>query len=353
MESFGRIGLSANRYFHDTGPGESRPHDQRPNLHPIALCRAAGKNDFVAVPSEKRQRLRKSDLGIRKLYKGTVLDRRAAVILRELERGSILRSPRRRTSAGPPRTSAAGKGIPHPPWKARSENPAGESSETETHVLCQLCHRWFRAVTYTHLRYRHGLHEPKTYKDEFSLSKITSAEVRARIADQKTIIQKEGLEFVRKSWEKVPFKDIASRLRLHPTTVRAQARKLGLPLLVEKWTADKVTKLIRRVHQARGELHSGAIRESEPSLYKAARSYFGSWKEAVTAAGIPYSAVARREPFESWSKERILQEIRALRVRWGTVSYCLVERQYSKLYAAARNHFGNWQSALRAALRKS
>lgn len=235
------------------------------------------------------------------------------------------------------------------PGRADSE----PSPDSETHILCRICRRWYRAITYTHLRYVHGILEPQEYKDEFAVAKITAPEVRERLAEMKTLIRKSDLEYLKRHWGKKPLKVLTRRLGRDASTLRAQARRLGLPLKVESWNAEKVKRLIRRARREGRPLHSGGVRKDNPGLYKAGKYYFGSWEAAVTAAGLNYASVTRRAPFESWSRKRIVTEIRDLLRSGVTVDYRLLERRHSKLYAAARNHFGNWSAALHAAGRSS
>src|SRR5690606_12512670 len=77
------------------------------------------------------------------------------------------------------------------------------------------------------------------------------------------------------------------------------------------------------------------------SLYRAACFQFGSWHQAVTAAGFD------SQPRLRWSRERVIQEIRAwYRAGIPTKS---AWRDNPQLIAAARRYFGTWRSALRAA----
>ena len=189
------------------------------------------------------------------------------------------------------------------------------------------------------------------YKNAFRLSKITSLEVRRKVAIAKTRTTRADLEYLRKVWGKVPLRRICAKVDLDAATVRAQARKLGLPLLVERWHARKVRAGIRRALSQGRALNSGAARVHSHKLYKAARAHFGSWGAAVEQAGVAYSSVRRIGPFEVWSKEKIRREIVALLAGGRSIPYRTLERRHSKLYAAARNYFGNWKSALRAAER--
>ncbi len=220
---------------------------------------------------------------------------------------------------------------------------------TETHVQCQICRRWFQAVTYTHLRYKHGILEPQGYKDEFSVAKLTSAEVGSRIAESKVRVDRKDLEKVHAKWGKVRLSQLVRELGHEASTIRKHALSLGLPLLVGTWDQAKLIRSIRDARRRGEPLHSGAIRLSNYKMYKAASYHFGSWEKAIAAAGLSYARIARREPFETWSKPIILEKIRSLKAEGADLSYRALERRHSKLYAAARNHFGNWKAAMKAA----
>lgn len=229
-------------------------------------------------------------------------------------------------------------------------NSAGD---TASQVRCRLCHRWYRAITYAHLKYRHGIEAPKDYKDEFSLEKITSREVCEKVAYSKRVVGPRSLEYIRKNWGRSPLSAITDHVGVHSSTVRDHAKRLGLSLYVRKWDRRKLIAEIRRAHRAGIPLHSGAARRLIPQVYRSARygKHFRSWKRAVEAAGLRYSRISRRAPFESWSPSRIRLEIRKLAGQGKHRGYAYLARYRSKLYAAARNHFGNWRRAVKAALR--
>jgi hypothetical protein len=229
----------------------------------------------------------------------------------------------------------------------------GLLSDTETHVQCLLCHRSYKAITYTHLKYKHGIEAPKSYKDEFSLGTITSREVREKVAAAKRIVGHKELEYIRKNWAKRPLSAIMDHLGVDASTIRGHAKSLGLPLYVQKWDGTKLISAILRAHRKGVPLHSASARKLIPQVYRSARKgkHFKTWKHAIEAAGLRYSQIARRRPFERWTSARIFQEIRALVRERRHLDYHFLQRKHSKLYAAARNHFINWQKAVRAAMR--
>ena len=234
----------------------------------------------------------------------------------------------------------------------RSGSASGDtngSGDSESHVRCKICHRWYQAITYTHLRYRHGIEDPQDYKRDFAVETMASRTVRRKLSEQKLMVDRQATIYIRSNWGKVPLKEITRYLGVNASTVRSHAAKLGLGLLVEKWTESKILRLLGEAWSSGLPLSSGEARHRMSGLYKAALRTFGSWRAGLERAGIPYAQVSRRAPFEKWTRRRILEDIRALSREGKERDYRSLQAGHSKLYAAARNHFGNWARALRAA----
>lgn len=219
----------------------------------------------------------------------------------------------------------------------------------ETHVRCRLCLGWYEAITYTHLKARHGILRPAEYKQQFGVLKITSVEVRRKVAESKKRILRSERAYILGQWGQHSLRTISKRLGVNPSTVRTHAYRLGLPPLRQAWDKKKVVRALRRARREGKPLHSGGARRAIPLVYRAARSHFGSWDRAVESAGFSYRSIMKSKPFEQWSRLRIVEEIRRLAVRPERLSYRHLNRHCSKLYAAARNYFGSWRSALSAA----
>jgi hypothetical protein len=103
-----------------------------------------------------------------------------------------------------------------------------------------------------------------------------------------------------------------------------------------RWTREKVIEAIRKRHPL---LLSRTWRQDHP-LYDAAKSYFGTWRKALAAAGIA------AEPQRRWTTEGVLAAIRA-RAAEG-LSLTSVWREDASLYGAAERYFGSWRRALLA-----
>ncbi len=80
-----------------------------------------------------------------------------------------------------------------------------------------------------------------------------------------------------------------------------------------------------------------AISSRDQGLYNAAKTHFGTWTSAVSAAGLP---TTRRQ----WNKQVIIAEIRDRQRRNKSLS--CNSRENVNLAAAAHRHFGSWSNAL-------
>jgi hypothetical protein len=112
--------------------------------------------------------------------------------------------------------------------------------------------------------------------------------------------------------------------------LRAAGVKIQPP---RRWTASSVVAQIQHWH--RQGVPVGKIWEHDKPLVQAAYAVFGNWRTALEEAGL-------QSVRERWSKDRIIRELR----EHGCTSSTKVDRL---LCAAAKRHFGSWQHALVAA----
>lgn len=64
----------------------------------------------------------------------------------------------------------------------------------------------------------------------------------------------------------------------------------------ESWSKEKIVQKIRELYERGEDLSQKSVSRKHPALLAAAKSrrYFGSWGEAVKAAGVEYGMVKRR-----------------------------------------------------------
>lgn len=117
------------------------------------------------------------------------------------------------------------------------------------------------------------------------------------------------------------------------------------------WSKDKITESIRSLHGKGEDLSYNRMAHKRQGLLAAANYHFGSWGQAVDAAGISYANEVRRIP--KWTRPRIVKAIQDAHGRGDDLSWTSVtsNRKYSALaYAAIRdNQFSSWDEALKAA----
>lgn len=114
-------------------------------------------------------------------------------------------------------------------------------------------------------------------------------------------------------------------------------------LIRRPWTRAQIIELIQR--RAAAGLPIASYNIVPMSAEVASRRLFGSWKAALRAAGIPRPA----KKWPIWTKVSVVEAI-LFRQQAREPLYCYaVARQASRLYDAARWHFGKWDEALRAA----
>lgn len=111
---------------------------------------------------------------------------------------------------------------------------------------------------------------------------------------------------------------------------------------LRRWSQGIVVKAIQQAVSDGTRLSD--ISKVDQGLYNAAKTHFGTWSEAVKAAG----AQPRRR---QWSKQAIIAEIRKRR----SLGQSLASGRSSNtaLAGAASRYFGSWSAALSAASAKS
>lgn len=117
-----------------------------------------------------------------------------------------------------------------------------------------------------------------------------------------------------------------------------------------KWTRERILQRIVELHHTGADLsHSAAKRNHQYLVVVAINDrFFGSWREAIEAAGIDYTDVSKHE---YWSRERICERIRELHAEGESLSHEDAKRYHGALVSAASSprYFGSWGAAIRAA----
>ncbi|MDH7568499.1 MAG: hypothetical protein QHJ73_02785 [Armatimonadota bacterium] len=114
-------------------------------------------------------------------------------------------------------------------------------------------------------------------------------------------------------------------------------------------TDEELAMEILDLYAAGEDLDHATMERRHLALLRAACRRFGSWREAVEFAGLPYDQVRRRR---AWSREKIVARIRELHARGEPLDWANVSRRLDPPLAWAAlkpRAFGSWRAALEAA----
>lgn len=116
------------------------------------------------------------------------------------------------------------------------------------------------------------------------------------------------------------------------------------------WSRQAITQTLAAMRAAGRDLSPRTLNRENQGLYLAAIRTFGSYREALIAAGIDPAMVMTFPTKRRWSRKAILAAIRETYdagVRPTTKA--LMERYSSGIYEAVVREFGSWEAALSAA----
>jgi hypothetical protein len=117
------------------------------------------------------------------------------------------------------------------------------------------------------------------------------------------------------------------------------------------WSKPRIVEELRRLHKAGTDLSYNALAQRKQSLVSAAAYHFGSYRQAVEKADIPYEEVLRRP---RWNKQTIIAQIKKARragtpLHWSAVSKRRDELGKAAFASLQPRLFGQWHRALHAA----
>ena len=113
----------------------------------------------------------------------------------------------------------------------------------------------------------------------------------------------------------------------------------------EYWDAKRVKTEIRKLVRKGIALNRRTLEDVFPRLPNAAGSHFGSWGNAVTAAGFKYDKIVLRRKM---TRDEILKELKGLHEKGVRLSGININEKYSRLHASATREFGAWTKARQA-----
>jgi hypothetical protein len=116
-------------------------------------------------------------------------------------------------------------------------------------------------------------------------------------------------------------------------------------MVSKHWDEDAVINNILHLHSAGEDLSCSHIQKEHRDLYLGAVRVFGSWNDAITAAGFDYDKIRKRK---EWSRSKIIATIKRLHREGEDLSCARMQRDHGDLAAAAAKRFGNWGNAVKA-----
>jgi hypothetical protein len=176
-----------------------------------------------------------------------------------------------------------------------------DGKEGLDYVRCRICGDHRRVISRRHLS-KHGT-DREEYMEEFGLS---------------------------------PDQLIASDFR------RIQSSRPGYtPLVKHGWVAA-----IRKAFARDGNVHAGRLQRRHLNLYHQGTWLFGTWDNALRAAGF---TADKMRLHRNWNSVKVSRDIRRLRAEKQPLNASYVNKNNPALFGAALRHYGRWDSALRAA----
>jgi hypothetical protein len=126
---------------------------------------------------------------------------------------------------------------------------------------------------------------------------------------------------------------------------------------IRKWSNEMIIEGIKEMVVEGEPIAAASARRARPALFSAAVSerYFGSWRAAVTAAGVDYDAILETSKSsthraDSRRRRSILNKIRTLDRDVLLLPAEQVAMRYPNLFSLATEHFESWQQAVEEAM---
>jgi hypothetical protein len=112
------------------------------------------------------------------------------------------------------------------------------------------------------------------------------------------------------------------------------------------WTREVILDQINALNDENKPIYARYALKNYGALFTAAWKEFGTWENAITAAGLDYEDVRMAK---SWTNEDILLEIQDTKRKGLPLTSLKVKKENGRLWDAARYAYGDWYSAVEAA----
>ena len=114
------------------------------------------------------------------------------------------------------------------------------------------------------------------------------------------------------------------------------------------WDCDRICEELRKLFRAKHDISSRTLRRTHSKLHAAAIHWFGSYRKAIEAAKIDYDRVSRRSK-NFWNRESIIKELRRLHKAGQPLHHAAMERSHPHLVVVAYRYFKTYRRAVQAA----
>ncbi len=254
----------------------------------------------------------------------------------------------------------------HRPVGSREPQGRGEGID---YVTCMLCRRQFKVIVNKHLVKIHGFDARRPlaqYRKAYPSSRIwclrtrrtlSAALVRFARRQPKAWTKPQVVEKIRQLRERGMALGIRSVAGIYPRLLRGAVRHFGSwPRALEscgvdptrvrqhrRWTPERVLRAMRSRRRQGQSLAYRVVHLEDTGLAKAAERGFGSWDQALRAAGLNPRLMRGNE---AWDPDQVLARIREAVRNTPPAELRLRDK---RLVAIASLYFRGWRTALEVA----
>jgi len=104
----------------------------------------------------------------------------------------------------------------------------------------------------------------------------------------------EEMEFLKANHDKMSTRELSERLKTTESSVNNKLRRLRLKRNI-RWTRTKILDAIQKRANMRKDLTASDVQKDDNQLYSATCRHFGTWIEAIHAAGLDYDIIKGRK----------------------------------------------------------
>lgn len=116
-----------------------------------------------------------------------------------------------------------------------------------------------------------------------------------------------------------------------------------------RWDRETIVFELKERYRDGEPLNSGALQREDPGAHAAAVRHFGTYDDALKAAGLDPKALRQRR---RWTRADVVKDLKAFKRKHGALSDAALRKHAPALYGAALRFFKTLASARKAAVGK-